>query len=391
MKYAVESPITNCWKKVKAKKISVEHINVFTGKEGYAYSHHAQLTSINGKLIATWSCGFKNEDDPGQKMVMSTSDDKGDTWSDAFPVVDCKPGKYADAIITSMGIRKFNNKLIAYYGSYEYSDKALIKDSSPPERIPIGKRLWPADEDFWSFGEKAEIIVSDNLGATWSEPVGCIEGFIPNMPPAELKSGRLIIPGHLLFPYTDDAEGISGWKKTGIYGLSEDFIDGPGRFQRELKRRGLSHGFCEASFYQTDDEVIHMMLRTAKEAGLLAVTESYDDGETWSDPVYTGFSDCGNRFHFGRLPDGRFIAVSCPEYMSPRTPLVVQISNDGTIFDKHFIIGEEQIRKPRMPGNMKGGRYGYPVYHIMEDNMYVIYSTCKEDINICRFCLSSLC
>ena len=38
-----------------------------------------------------------------------------------------------------------------------------------------------------------------------------------------------------------------------------------------------------------------------------------------------------------------------------------------------------------MEGFHKGGRYGYPSFHIMGDWMFVIYSVNKEDIAMCRF------
>ena len=51
-----------------------------------------------------------------------------------------------------------------------------------------------------------------------------------------------------------------------------------------------------------------MMLRIAdREAGRLAVTESRDDGVTWSEPAVTGYTDACSRFQFGRLPGRPFL------------------------------------------------------------------------------------
>ena len=56
-------------------------IPIYRGRRGAAYSHHPQITSLAGRLYATWSLGDQHEDDVGQHMVMSTSDDRGRTWT----------------------------------------------------------------------------------------------------------------------------------------------------------------------------------------------------------------------------------------------------------------------------------------------------------------------
>lgn len=381
------SPITNRWGEVEPKRIRTETSRVFTGREGCAYSHHPQITSLDGVLIASWSNGYCHEDDPGQRMLMATSDDHGQTWSAPQAVVDRMPGKYADSVVTSMGIREHQGRLIGYYGVYEYKPEGLVPGTDPPERPRVGKAMWP-EEEYWSFGERTEIVVSDDGGATWSKTDGGIDGFVPNLKPKRLVNGRLIISGNLMYPYTDDPAGIRGWKRVGIPGLPASYRDAPGRFQKEFKRRNIALNFCEGSCYQTDDGVVHMMLRSDSSVGLLGVTESRDNGETWSEPMLTGFKDGRNRFDFGRLPDGRFFAVSTPG--KDRRPLVLSASADGITFDQHYVLGDKPKVPPRIRGHHKGGAYGYATYHILGDTVYVVYSVSKEDIEVCRFPFSEL-
>ena len=66
------SPITNCWGQATTRRVEAEHFTVLTGREGAAYNHHAQLTSLGNRLYATWSCGYRHEDGPGQRMVVAT-------------------------------------------------------------------------------------------------------------------------------------------------------------------------------------------------------------------------------------------------------------------------------------------------------------------------------
>jgi predicted neuraminidase len=176
---------------------------------------------------------------------------------------------------------------------------------------------------------------------------------------------------------------------TGIPGLPGDYVDDPeGHVKVMRHRKGMVH-VCEGSFYETDSGILRMMLRT-RDAQRLAVSESFDNGDTWSEPVFTDYTDCHCRFHFGRLPDGRYFGVSCPAPHSARTPLILAVSVDGDVFDHHYILGDEDNFLARIPGVHKSGRYGYPSYHIMEDIMFIIYSINKEDIAVCRFPLKLL-
>jgi hypothetical protein len=222
--------------------------------------------------------------------------------------------------------------------------------------------------------------------------VARIERFVPNLCPTPIAAGRsgdrLILPGNIWFPYTDDPRGIEGWTIAGIPGLPDDYWDDPEGFHYGSHHREAAFECCEGSFYQTDDGVVHMMLRTDRNR--LAVSESQDGGQTWSEPLLTGYTDCRCRFHFGRLPDGRFFGLTCPAPSSARTPLVLAASWDGIVFDQHYLLGDEPARPPRHPGHHKGGRYGYPALHIVNDTVYVIYTISKEDVALCRFPLQAL-
>ena len=65
-------------------------------------------------------------------------------------------------------------------------------------------------------------------------------------------------------------------------------------------------------------------------------------------------------------------------------------SDDGVIFNKHYVLGAEPHRPQRVAGHGKGGRHGYPHAHVMDDTLYAIYSIIKEDMAICRVELAQL-
>ena len=377
-----QSPITNCWGSAETTVIPTEEVVIFHGHEGHWYNHHHQLASLNGRLYATWSCADVHEDSPGQRMMISTSDDNGRTWSSAVPLVDRRPGEHGEAVITSAGIHVHEGRMVAYYGHYDYTRIAhrLLYEQT------TGLNGKADISHVWHQNTFEGVLVSDDAGETW-EDAGRIEKFASYIQPHRLKSGRLILPGQMWFPWTDDPYGIEGWTIAGIPRLPDDYVDDSQGFWFAKEARRDDHVCCEGSCFQTDDGVVHMMIRT--EIDQLAVTESHDNGQTYSEPMLTDYSDCHCRFHFGRLPDGRYFGVSCPDPGSYRTPMVVATSDDGVRFDRHYIIGNEPDRHPRLKGIQKFGRYGYPNYHIMGEDIYFIYSIAKEDIALMRVPLNA--
>ena len=88
-----QSPITNRWAEVPLIPIPTEHTILYRGEPGAAYNHHAQVTSLQGRLYATWSNGPTHEDEPGQRMLLAASDDQGNTWSAPRVLVDRQAGR----------------------------------------------------------------------------------------------------------------------------------------------------------------------------------------------------------------------------------------------------------------------------------------------------------
>jgi hypothetical protein len=179
---------------------------------------------------------------------------------------------------------------------------------------------------------------------------------------------------------------------TGIYPkeMAATIKDDPTSFHEVAQRQGWSAHLCEGSFYQTDDGVLHMLLRNTSKtnARCLWLTESRDNGATWSAPVETEFSDTNAKFHFGRLPNKRFYYVGNP-IGRDRTPLVLSLSRDGVTFDRHFILGDTHYEQ-RKPGHAKGGQYGYPHTLIHDGSLYVIVSRRKEAVEVLRVALEEL-
>jgi len=343
--------------------LKIERKMIYQPDTAWMYSHHASITHFKNKFIAVWSNGMKDEDHPGQRVVFATSTDFFH-WSK--PKTLAIPSVYnGDTlnVLTAAGFHQFNDTLVAYYGEY-----------SP---FKTHTHLWAkisTDGEYWSHEINMNVPVNPNQG------------------PERIASGRLIICGNFTFPYTDDYRGLSGWTMTSFYADSLYKEDNPGTFYAPAEKNNLPP-LCEGSFFQTDDGIIHTLLRVTGKGwkGRLWLTQSKDNGMHWSFPVETNFSDNDSKFHFGRLPDKRFYYVGIPDTLHhyARTPLVLSLSKDGKLFGENYIIADE-LYTLKKEGLYKGGQYGYPHSIIYKDYMYVIISRQKEAIEVIRFKLNQL-
>lgn len=346
-----------------ARRPKVERVLVYQPSAEWTYSHHQSLAFFKGRFHAIWSNGRQDEDAPGQRVLLATSPDFH-TWTAPRPLVDSvRDANGVERVLTAAGFHQHDGTLIAYFGNY-----------GPNKETTFLQAVTTTDGEHWTAPRAVGLPVNPNQG------------------PQRTASGRLIIAGNISFPFTDDPGGLGGWHMTGIYppDMAATIEDDPLEFGNVAKRRGWPTDLCEGSFYQTDDGVLHMLLRATGQGfgHRLWLAESRDDGATWSAPVVTGFSDTNAKFHFGRLPDGRFSYVGNP-VGAGRTPLVLSLSRDGVAFDEHFILGDAHYER-RRPGLHKGGEYGYPHTLVHDGWLHVIVSRQKEAVEVLRVALSEL-
>jgi hypothetical protein len=279
--------------------------------------------------------------------------------------------------LTAAGFHLHAGRLAAYVGQYEYR----------PEFLENGCRR----KDGSGHAGTALYALTTTDGVTWDAPRDLSLPIIPNHGPQRTDSGRLIICGNISFPYTDDPAGLAGWRMTGLYpsDMADGIVDDSESFYRVRSRLNWPAALCEGSFYQTDDGVLHMLLRSETE--YLRVSESRDNGATWSAPRVSGFTDNASKFRFGRLPDGRFYYVGCPDPAPryQRSPLVLSLSEDGERFDRHFILADSPYLQGA-DGMHKVGEYGYPGTLVLAGALHVIVSRRKEAVEVLRVPLAAL-
>ena len=358
------------------EKLQSQRTLIYEPQGEWLYSHHASITFFKGRFYAVWSNGRFNEDDLGQRVVLSVSDD-AEVWEPLRPVVTPEMFGNPDMVLTAGGFHIHDDTLYLYYGAYYYD----------PATVPTGVR--PKSGCVHCETDMGYISTVD--GVNWSAPKSLSIPLVPNHPPKKTSTGRLIIAGNVMFPYTDNPNGIEGWNLTGVYGNAFEtlpFVDDSAAIRPIARARGWNAELlCEGSFYETDDHVLHMMLRS--NGAVLWHSFSENDGETWSEPLPTEFSDDGSKFHFGRLPDGRFYAVCNSVVKSHRLPLDLYLSSDGENFDRRFILRDEPYQR-RWEGIHKGGHYGYPHTMLHDGFLYVIYSKMKECVEVTKVPLSEI-
>jgi hypothetical protein len=374
--------ITNSWGQARTTRLDLPEISVHVATPGAAYSHHPHLLSHQQTLFATWSVGDRDEDQLGQRMVMSRSIDDGLTWSPAQTILAPEPAEFGPGIVTAEGL--FIDHDGAFYALAGYY-----------ERTYLGMLMYYAaggngsmSPDFDSFANPhTRVLRSDDAGLTWREIVR-LPNVFPNLGPMRTRGGRIVSPGNVGIAYTDDIADPTAWKRASLPRLPVDFRDDPEGFSRMTSLRGDAFGCMEMSCFELADGTLRAMFRTNKHR--LASADSTDAGQTFSEPKLTDYTDANSRHHFGRLPDGRYFGLSTPVPRSPRTPLVLALAADGATFDRHFIIGDQPNTLARMPGMHKYGRYGYPFLCVHRHCAMLIYSVNKEDIRLMRIPMSQL-
>ena len=335
----------------------VDTVRIYQPRTEWTYSHHPHLTFFRGRYIAIWSNGRRDEDAPGQRILMATAANFGE-WSVPHPLVDVTTDSNGgERVLTAAGFHEDNGTLVAYFANY-----------GPAKETP---RL---------------LAVTTTNGVDWSPPQPVGLPVCPNFGPLVVRGGRLILSGHIAFPYTDDPTGLTGWRMAGLYPptMAASVTDDPASFWRVARSNDWGAAVCEGAAFQTEDGVIRVPLRSTGRQfrHRLWLTESRDNGVSYSAPVATEFSDTDAKFQFGRLPDGRFFYVGNP-VGGGRTPLVLALSRDGMNFDRNFILGEQRYALAQ-PGRAKGGEYGYPNVWCQDGWLHVIVSRQKESIEVLR-------
>ena len=334
-------------------KAPVQRARVYTGnRESGSYNHHSQLVKFKERYYLAFSNGFINEEAPGQRVAVSSSED-GLHWSPALTAVagDVRKG----VIKNTVGLYADKEEMILYCWS-----EVAVRNAKLPGMRRIEARSVHVDT-FASRDGKVWKLRRKNIFGQREGQVLMFEA------PRATREGLLLAGGTRKGPVAFLWEASEPAGKATIVKMPTPSSEGV-------------FPYGEETWYQTDDGTIIMFWRDEGCSERLYVNTSPDGGRTWTRPVISDFPDSMARVYAGRLSDGRYYLVgnSYPKLLD-RMHLMISISEDGYKFGKMFTLLDDPSAQ-RTKGLLKGHGYQYPCCLADKDKLLVAYSVNKEDI-----------
>lgn len=365
----------HCTEKIQAKTTCLYNATV----NEYHFCHHPHITAYKDKLYAMWSNGKQGEGEIGQRILYSVSED-GETWSTPCVLLENIQGSAGLLTLVAAGWLAQENMLIAYIGAFNYA-------------FPERKQTDGSGQ--WRYGVKCintRLLAMTSVdGRTWSSPLDQQVPLCPNMGPQKIGNGKLLITGNWAHAVSNNTSGLGPWRLTSFCDdpacYPSPLRDDPFAFWEVSRAMGIHGSMCEGAFVETDDGKLHMLHRSY--GNRLYESISCDAGESWSFPEKTNFPDGNSKFYLGRLPDGRYIYIGNPGPDNSRCPLVLSLSQDGNIFDTHYLLEDTPVPR-KFTGVFKNGMYAYPHAAVKDDYLYIIYSLWKEDVFVQKIPLGAL-
>lgn len=325
----------------------MKHHKVFTAQENISqYNHGAVIFSFKNNLFIQWQSSEQDEDAPETRVLYSQSQN-GRDWGSAKVLVE--PRK--NALVTNGGWWSDGTILVAYINVWP---QGMTPKSGHVEYITSEDGIkWSAPKPL--------------LDATGKPVRGVIEQDLKQLPNGRILTALHQQPGLIAKPfYTDDPQGIKGWKTGEMKNLPH---------KPEISRE------LEPSWFLNEQGHAVMIFRDQGSSFKVLASKSIDNGATWSTPIQTNMPDSRAKQSAGNFPDGTAYMVNNPSGSKERLPLVLTTSDDGQLFNKAFLLRSKQDLSPmRYEGKYKRIGYSYPKSMVWNNQLWISYAENKEDI-----------
>ncbi len=322
---------------------------VFRAEEGqWQFNLHSFIAHHDGKFWAIWSSGRVNEDSSSQFIRYATSAD-GLSWSESAVLAADPDGEAGPLRWLASGLYVQDGQLYAL---------GCLNAGHQESRIWAGAKLmrlqWTPD------GWQDRGLFADN----------CMVYF----PPMRVAGRDFLV-----------------WRDEKAHFFTARSL--PGTAQWEVKKHPHfppDYRMSETSAYADPDGVLHLIIRDQGLTKRLYHSLSFDDGTTWTLPVKTNYPDAVSKNFSGRLSNGWYYLINNPKTSGLRDPLTISFSRDGWIFGSPKILRRDSPVR-RYKGGAKPER-SFQYADAMEHGgqLWVLYATNKEDIEISAYALDSL-
>ncbi len=320
------------------------------GQRGWQFNLHSFVAHHDGRFWAVWSSGRVDEDSSSQLLRYATSPD-GFTWSESGVLAADPDGEAGPWRWMASGIYTDGGKL--------YALGSLNQGNNPPGGP-------------WSHARLVRFLWT---GTEWREDRVEAENGVVYFPP-------LRIAGRDFHVWRDSR----AWFYTALAPAGTNQWD-----VRRVPGPLPDYRMSETSAFVDPAGVVHLIIRDQGYTRRLYHSLSYDGGGTWTLPVKTNYPDAVSKNMSGRLSNGWYYLISNPKDSgaSPRDPLAITFSRDGWTFAH-----PRALRKDAPPLRHKGGAKGahsFQYSHAIEHDgqLWVIYATNKEDIEISAYPLEA--
>ncbi len=331
------------------------------------YHNDPLIKKWNGQFFTAWQASMRSERTRPVYGMVAKSSDNGSTWTQARNYTQDGDSNYEAYMKNRYGIASGEEVTIntmpwcfnVHNGSLYLFSKAWMQIGST--NYQRGRVHYTQNGTDWVEIDGATLDSYSNLNIRihWS-----------NHEFVTLDSGEIIAASYESAhraPTTADLSGLSGWTGGNI---------------------SISQPLADPGVWQGTDGVIHYAGGRIQK---FWHAYSSDGGSTWSNmteqpdfPYNTGES-------FGTFPDGRNWYLGTPMAYSQRSPLVFAVSSDGWNFTELYIVRDEMFEQ-KYPWPYKGSRVGYQNPHAVIEGqvLFIVYSVCRDRIELSRVDISSL-
>ncbi len=326
------------------KICNIEFINIHTAiKDEYQFLLGAAIIKHKDVLYASWGNSFRNENDDNTILAEKRSFDNGNTWTD-----------YKKISKTDQGFGRSHGVYFEYQGRlYAFCPKAKFdKIEAYPDLVMEAYKLEETGE--WVY-----------IGVVLEED------FWPMCEPILLDNGALLMAG----------------LKTNTAEAAIALCDGKDLTKWEMKKIPNPENFeywGETTVLKQKNKLI-AIVRGGQSAECILVSESYDNGVSWSGLEKSNFEISNTKMYAGILSNGINYLVFNAKSEKYRETLCIATGRE--LFDKVYVI-RHGFEKP--PTFWNTNEWCYPYAYEADGNLYVVYAKNKEDCELAVIPLESL-